>query len=105
MGVGTSSIFGGIGYDALVTNILVEAGIEFGHRVSSLVIGAVDVVMVAALGCCTIGGIAVIGGEWAFFLLELSCGFGDFLDFALGQVVYHHRHWARFGSRGCWLHH
>ena len=53
VGVGTLSIFGGISHDALATNKLVENGTVFGHGVSSLVIGAVDVAMVAALGCCT----------------------------------------------------
>ena len=48
VGVGTSSIFGGIGHGALATNKLVEAGIVFGHGVA----------MVAALGSCTIGGLS-----------------------------------------------
>ena len=58
MGVGTSSIFGGIGHDALATNKLMKDGIVFGYGVSSLVIGAVDVAVVAALGCHTIGGLS-----------------------------------------------
>ena len=55
MGVGTSSILGGIGHDALATNKLVEAGIVFGQGMSSLVGGAV--VVVVALGCYTIKGL------------------------------------------------
>ena len=45
----------------------------------------------SSLGLLHHRGIVTIGGEWAFLLLEPSCGFGDFLEFALGQVVYHHR--------------
>ena len=47
----------------------------------------------------------MIGGEWAFFLLELSCGLGDFLNFGLGQVVCHQWYGAGFGGSGVWLHH
>ena len=54
-GVGTSSILGGIGHDALATNKFVKTGIVFGHGVSSLVVGAVNVV--AVVGCCAIGGL------------------------------------------------
>ena len=56
-GIGTSSMEGGIGHDALASNTLVEAGIVFGHGVSSSVGGAVDVAATAVLGCCTIGGL------------------------------------------------
>ena len=48
------TIIGGTGHDALSTNKLVEAGIVFGHGVSSLVYGAVAVA--AASGCCSSGG-------------------------------------------------
>ena len=34
---------------------MVEAGIVFGHGVSSMVAGAVDVAAAVALGCCSIG--------------------------------------------------
>ena len=53
VGVGTLFTLGGIGHDALATNKFVEAGILFGHGVSSLVVGAVNVT--AVVGCCGIG--------------------------------------------------
>ena len=56
VGVGTSFTLGGNGHDALATNNLVKAGIVFGHGVSSLVSGAVDVAMGVALGCCCATG-------------------------------------------------
>ena len=55
---GTSSMYGGTGHDALASNNLVETGIVFGHRVSFLVDGVVEVAAVAALACCTIGGLS-----------------------------------------------
>ena len=57
VGVGMSFMFGGIGHDTLETNKLVDSSKVFGHGVSSLVVGAVDVAMVAVLGCCVIGGL------------------------------------------------
>ena len=61
VGVGTSFTLGRIGHDALATNKFVEAGIVFGHGVSSLVGGAVDAAVVVALGFCTIGGLPQLG--------------------------------------------
>ena len=96
-GVGASFILGGTGHDALATNRLVEASIVFDHGVSSLVSGAVNGTVVVVLGCCA----TAIGGEWTFFLLELSCGIGNFLNSVLGQVVYCQWYGAWFGSSGC----
>ena len=61
VGVGTSFTLGGIGHDALATNKLVEACTVFGHGVSSLVGGAVDVAAVVALGCCAMGDCCNLG--------------------------------------------
>ena len=52
---------GGSGHDALATNKLEEAGMVFGHGVSSLVSGAVAVVV--ALGCCALVGMSPLGVE------------------------------------------
>ena len=54
-------IIGGIGHDALSTNKLLEAGMVFGHGVSSLVCRAVAVVV--ASGCCAFGGLLPLGVE------------------------------------------
>ena len=42
-----------------------QAGLVFGHGVSSLVGGAVDVASSSSLGLLCHRGIAVTGGEWA----------------------------------------
>ena len=47
---------GWIGHDALATNKFVKASIVFGHGVSSLVSGDVDVAVAVALGCCCATG-------------------------------------------------
>ena len=52
---------GVIGHYALVTNKLVDAGIVFGHGVSSLVCGAVAVTVTS--GCCALGGLSPLGME------------------------------------------
>ena len=46
---------GGIGHDALATNKLVDAGMVFGHGVSSLVCRAVAVAV--AVGSCALVGL------------------------------------------------
>ena len=73
---------GGIGHDALATNKLVEACMVFGHGESSLVCGAVAVVVV--LGCCTLGGLSPLG--WRDLLLLGTSLMGDwgFLEFYFG---------------------
>ena len=94
VGVGTSSILGGIGHDALATNIFVEASIVFVHGVPSLVSGAVDVAMIAALGCCTLRGLSQLGVNGLSSSWNLLVGLGIFLGFCpwpdciLSQVLY-----------------
>ena len=63
MNMGVWVSFRGIGHDGLATNKLVEAGMVFCQRVSSLVCGAVAVVV--ALGCCTLGELSPLGVEGA----------------------------------------
>ena len=77
MNMGVEVSFGGIGHDALATNKLVEAGMIFGHGVSSLVYRAVAVVV--ALGCCACGG-------WRGLLLlgTFLLGGWGFLEFYFG---------------------
>ena len=74
--IGTLSIFGGIGQDALARNKLVEAGIVFGHGVSSLVGGGVDMATVAAMGCCAIGGLLLLGANGLSSSWNLIVGLG-----------------------------
>ena len=86
VGVGTSFTLGGIGHDDLATNKFVEAGTVFGHGVSSLVGGAVNVTVVVALGCCcAVGGLLQLG--WMGFLppgTSLLWGWG-FLELWIGS--------------------
>ena len=71
MGVGTSFTLGGIGHDALATNKLVEASMVFGHGLSSLVGGAVNVVADVALG---MGFLPPGTFLWDWGFLEFSFG-------------------------------
>ena len=51
----------GIGHDAFVTNKLLEAGMVFGHGVSSLVCGAAAVAVTS--GYCALVGLSPLGVE------------------------------------------
>ena len=53
VGVGASFTLGVIDCDPIVTNKFVEAGTVFGHGVSSLVCGAVNVAAAVGMGCCS----------------------------------------------------
>ena len=76
VGLGASFTFGGIGHDALATNKLAKAGIVFGHGVSSLVSGAVNLAVVVAMGCCAIGGLPQLGVNGLYSSWHFLVGLG-----------------------------
>ena len=80
--------------------MFVEAGMVFGHGVSSLFCGAVAVA--SASGCCSTRGLLLMGWRGLFFL-GLSCWIGDILEFTLSQVVYSYRYGLSYCS--CWFCH
>ena len=72
----------GIGHDALATNKLVEASMVFGYGVSSLVCGAVAVVV--ALGYYALGGCHHWGWRGLLLLGTLLLGDWEFHEFYFG---------------------
>ena len=66
------TIIGEIGHDALSTNKLSEAGKPFGHGASSLFCRAMAVA--AASGCCSSGGLLLLGAERPPFSWDFLVG-------------------------------